>query len=147
MTHHHPVYSVSKGRDNPELRDAWQPIYDKYQVDLVLQGHDHSYGRTGLRRHSTNVPTGTTFRSEDAGTVYVVSVSGPKMYRAGDAQFVRRADNTQLYQIITVDQDRLIYRARTATGRPYDGFTLVKQEGQHNQLIEQVPPTPERRKP
>ena len=46
---HHPIFSTAKDRDNPELRAMWKPIIDKYKVDLVLQGHDHSYGRTGLQ--------------------------------------------------------------------------------------------------
>ncbi|MEO2030890.1 MAG: metallophosphoesterase family protein [Planctomycetaceae bacterium] len=146
VTHHHPVYSVSDGRSNPELRAAWQPIYDKFNVDIVLQGHDHSYGRTAFRRYAPNEPNGATFKSQDSGTVYVVSVSGPKMYGAGPNPFVRRAEDTQLYQIITVDEDKLVYRARTATGEPYDGFTLVKRSGRSNTLIEEVPATPERRR-
>ncbi len=146
VTHHHPVFSVSDGRDNPELRDAWQPLYDEFKVDLVLQGHDHSYGRTGLRKHSQNVTGGTTFRDSDAGTLYVVSVSGPKQYDAGKAPFVRRAEDTQLYQIITVDGDQLVYQAKTATGELYDAFTLNKRAGQPNELVEQVPNTPENRR-
>lgn len=146
VTHHHPVYSVSDGRNNPELQQAWQPLYDEFNVDIVLQGHDHGYGRTAFRRYAPNEPEGATFRSQESGTVYVVSVSGPKMYRAGSNPFVRRAEDTQLYQIITVDQDKLVYRARTATGEPYDGFTIIKRDGQANELVEEVPRTPERRR-
>jgi 3',5'-cyclic AMP phosphodiesterase CpdA len=146
VTHHHPVYSVSERRDNPELREAWQPIYDEFKVDLVLQGHDHSYGRTGLRRHAPNVTGGTSFRDGAAGTLYVVSVSGPKLYDANSEPMVRRAEDTQLYQIITVNADRLIYQAKTATGDLYDAFTLVKRDGQPNELIEQVPDKPENRR-
>ena len=64
--------------DNPEIREALQPIFEYYGVDLVLQGHDHTYARSGLMTHE-NVGTGVTARSPKAGTVYVVSVSGPKM--------------------------------------------------------------------
>ena len=142
VSHHHPVYSAAPGRDNAELRQAWQPVYDKYKVDLVLQGHDHAYLRTELRSY-VNVPTGAAARSP-AGTMYVVSVSGPKMYSKGVASGVRRAHNTQLYQVITVNGDELKYQAKTATGELYDGFTLKKRPGEVNQLIEQVPSTPER---
>ena len=141
ISHHHPVYSAAAGRDNAEIRQTWQPIYDKYRVDLVLQGHDHAYLRTELRS-SENIPAGATARSP-AGTMYVVSVSGPKMYKNGVAPGVRRAHNTQLYQVITVDGDELRYQAKTATGELYDAFTLKKRPGEVNQLIEQVPATPE----
>ena len=43
ITYHHPLYSGSSGRDNKELRDLWKPIFDKYKVDIALQGHDHTY--------------------------------------------------------------------------------------------------------
>jgi hypothetical protein len=141
VSHHHPVYSASLGRDNPELRHAWQPLYDKYHVDLVLQGHDHAYLRTELRAYE-NIPTGATARSP-AGTMYVVSVSGPKMYEKGVSPGIRRGSNMQLYQVISIDGDQLKYQAKTVTGELYDGFTLRKRIGNVNELIEQVPNTPE----
>ncbi|MEM6380285.1 MAG: metallophosphoesterase family protein, partial [Bacteroidota bacterium] len=45
VVQHHPIYSTATKRDNPEIRKQFQPIYEKYGVDLVLQGHDHTYGR------------------------------------------------------------------------------------------------------
>jgi 3',5'-cyclic AMP phosphodiesterase CpdA len=146
VTHHHPIYSASEGRDNPSLRELWQPIYDRYGVDLVLQGHDHTYARSGLRRHGqdsgeavvgdTNVPTGLSKQS-DSGTVYVVSVSGPKMYDLKpDLKMPSTAENTQLFQVIHVDGDALEYRAHTATGKTHDAFRLIRRTDQPNQLIE-----------
>lgn len=145
ITFHHPIYSSSEGRDNAALRELWQPVFDEYRVDLVLQGHDHTYARSGLMEFEQNVATGVTAQSEEGGTVYVVSVSGPKMYDLEREPFMARAaENTQLYQVIHVDGDELRYEARTAVGTPYDAFTLRKREGEVNELIEQVPDTPER---
>ena len=157
-TFHHPIYSTGKDRDNAELRGLWKPILDKYHVDLVLQGHDHTYGRTGLETPLVtatgkpldvkNATTGLNKRDRKTGTVYVVSVSGPKMYTVQKHPFMKRqAENTQLYQIIHIDGDKLRYEARTAIGDVYDAFTLTKREGQINELTEQIPNTPERRKP
>jgi hypothetical protein len=144
VTFHHPLYASAEGRDNTELRNLWQPVLDEYRVDLVLQGHDHTYARSRLMTHE-NVPTGATGRSKAAGTVYVVSVSGPKMYDLERRPFMKRAgEDTQLYQIIRIDGDQLHYQARTATGRLYDGFTLIKRDGRPNQLIEKVPRRKER---
>ena len=145
ITFHHPIYSSAKSRDNKELRGAWQPIFDRFHVDLVLQGHDHTYARS----HLLNSTTGVAAQGE-IGTIYVVSVSGPKMYDIGKPtrpEFQRVAEETQLFQIITIDGDQLRYQARTATGTPYDGFTLKKQSGKPNELIEQIPETPVRLRP
>jgi len=145
ITFHFPIFSASADRDNPDMRNLWQPVFDRFKVDLVLQGHDHTYARSGLQTHE-NVATGVTAQSPAAGTVYVVSVSGPKMYALKPLPDMKRvAANTQLYQIITIDGNELHYQARTATGKPYDGFTLRKRKGQPNQLIEKIPNIPERR--
>lgn len=140
LTFHHPIFSTAKGRDNKELRETWQPIFDKYGVDLVLTGHDHSYGRT-------NLITGAGVRAGKAGTVYVVSVSGPKMYNVTPRpEMVRMAEDTQLFQIIRIDGDRLSFEARTARGVLYDAFDLHKRKGRANRLVSKTPRMPERRK-
>ena len=153
-TFHHPIFSTAKDRDNPTLRKAWKPILDKYKVDLVLTGHDHSYGRTGLETPTVlpetvgNVATGVKKVEPQTGTVYVVSVSGPKMYNVTRKPFMTRvAEDTQLYQIIHIDGAMLRYEARTATGEVYDAFRLQKQPGQINALIDESPATPERLRP
>lgn len=134
VTFHHPVYSTAKGRDNKELRELWRPVLEKHGVDLVLTGHDHTYGRSGLMRED-NLTTGATVA--DKGIVYVVSVSGPKMYSLDPEPWMAsRAKDTQLYQLITIDGDRLSYEARTATGKLYDEFELRKRPDGSNAMVE-----------
>ncbi|MEL6107152.1 MAG: metallophosphoesterase family protein [Planctomycetota bacterium] len=139
-TFHHPVFSTGGDRDNPELRRLWKPILDKHRVDIVLQGHDHTYGRTGLETPVIeNVAEGVTQVDVETGTVYVVSVSGPKMYPLQRHDFMKKQlANTQLYQIIHIEGDKLRYEARTAIGEVYDAFELAKRPGEINQLTELV---------
>lgn len=147
---HHPMFSTGKDRDNRELRAIWKPVLDKHRVDLVLQGHDHTYGRTGLETPvaGANAAAGENVRDTFSGTVYVVSVSGPKMYNLQRHPFMKRhAEDTQLYQIIHVNGDELGFEAYTATGELYDAFTLTKQSGKVNQLQDRIPGTPERLRP
>jgi hypothetical protein len=132
VTHHHPVYSTSMGRDNPTIRGVLQPLYEAYGVDLVLQGHDHSYGR------GRNLQVGQTQLSE--GPVYVVSVSGPKMYPLNFEEWEERvASNTQLYQLIHVDGKRLRFEAYTTTGQLYDAFELKKRRNGRNRFRDLAP--------
>ena len=136
ITMHYPIYSTAKGRDNKELREALKPLIDKYEVDLVLQGHDHTYARG----YTKNEGQGLTVVN-DAGTVYAVSVSGPKMYESKDQDWmVRRGEFTQLFQIITVSQDTITYGAYTPIGSLYDSFELIKKDGK-KKLINKVPDT------
>ena len=133
LTFHHPVYSASGRRNNKELRQAWKPLIDRYQIDLVLQGHDHTYARGSFLGENEKL------RDKDNDTVYVISVSGPKQYRLRRERWMTRAaENTQLYQVISINDNRLNYRAMTATGDIYDQFDLIKKDGEPNQLVEKL---------
>ncbi|MGH7021098.1 MAG: metallophosphoesterase, partial [Brevundimonas sp.] len=135
---HQPIYTCARPQDTEELKAAWKPIFDARNIDLVLQGHDHCYGRV------SNPAGAEASRADSAagrpqGPVYVVSVTGSKMYGLNDradTQPVRAAENTELYQLIDVEADRLSFRAFTATGQLYDAFTLTRGEDGRNRLTE-----------
>jgi len=143
VTFHHPIFSASRGRDNPELREEWRPLLEEHGVDLVLQGHDHSYARSALGGPE-NVAEGV--RAKSSNTVYVVSVSGPKMYKLQDYWKVEReASGVQLFQVIHVSPEEIRYEARLASGELYDAFTLTKDESGDSVLSEEGPDTEEQR--
>jgi acid phosphatase type 7 len=41
---HRPLFSSGRHGDNPDMRDVWHTLYE-LDVDLVINGHDHSYER------------------------------------------------------------------------------------------------------
>lgn len=119
VTTHLPFYSPKENRDNDHLREHFQPILEKYKVDLVLAGHDHSYGRGSISSNSKN----------SHKVMYVVSVSGPKMYEAGDKDWMEKSGSfKQLYQIISIDNNKLEYCSYTADETLFDWFTLKKNK-------------------
>jgi acid phosphatase type 7 len=123
LAFHHPLYSTGRSRDGRETRDALLSIIDKYHVDLVLQGHDHTYGR------SHKLVTGSVVPDSAKGTVYVVSSSGPKNYVLQTLYkdlMAKLGENIQLYQVISVNGDTLQMTAMTAAGTVYDSFQLRK---------------------
>ena len=121
---HHPVVSAAKGRVNGEILELWKPILDQYKVDIVFQGHDHTYAR------AQNLITDTNDYEKNSGTVYLVSVSGTKMYTLSEQPWMTRAaENTQLFQVIDVEKNHLVYRSYTPEGKVYDAFKLVKSKG------------------
>jgi len=132
---HHPIFSPKSTRDNKRMRDTFTPLFDRYKVDLVLQGHDHTYAR-GMSK----IPMQR--KGDRSGTMYVVSVSGPKMAGSGVAPkswMDRSALNTQLYNVISILDDKLEFRAYTVTGKLFDAFDLLKQNGSINKFVEQMP--------
>ena len=125
---HHPVYtSANLDRDNKKVRKHWKPLFDKFNVDLVLQGHDHVYSR-GLGP------------GKDDGPVYVTSVSGPKMYNLARADWMDRAgENIQLFQVVSISKTVLSFKSITVNGEVFDAFDLVKKDGATRKLINRVP--------
>ncbi|MGY1410283.1 MULTISPECIES: metallophosphoesterase [unclassified Luteimonas] len=126
---HQPFHSPRAGRDNRALRRHLQPVVERHRVDLVLQGHDHTYGRRGGGSAKAATPQ------------YVVSVAGPKQYRVSEqarATMSPVAEDTQLFQVLRLQDGRLSYEARTVTGRLYDAFTLVDQGAAGKRIEEQV---------
>ncbi|MFO7286196.1 MAG: metallophosphoesterase family protein [Gammaproteobacteria bacterium] len=142
VTLHHPMFELLERRypePNDERRAAFLPVFERHGVDIVLQGHDHAYGRGAA-------PRAPVAKKSDPGTVFVTSVSGAKMYPVSDngwsafaehgAVLERSAENTPFFQVITLDGDTLTYEARTATGRLYDAFRLEKPRQGPNRLVE-----------
>lgn len=119
---HQPMFMCSRQNDLPAFQASWKPLFDKYGVDLVLQGHDHCYARW------SNPGSKIAAAKKLVGPVYLISVSGGKMYAINDktrATADRIADDTQLYQVIDVAADKLHVRAFTASGVLYDDFAIV----------------------
>jgi acid phosphatase type 7 len=117
ITTHLPFYSPKENRDNKHLRENFQPILEKYKVDLLLSGHDHSYGRGRVTDNPEN----------GHKVMYVVSVSGPKMYEPGEKDWMEHSGAfKQLYQVITIDEEELNYKSFTADGKLFDEFKLSK---------------------
>lgn len=122
---HQPLYAMRFDRDYAPLREHLAGVLRRHKVDLVLQGHDHAYGRRPL--------------DEDRTTPQLVlSVAGAKQYRVGPMALGTMrpvAEDTQLFQVLRFDGDILRYEARTATGRLYDAFEL-HADGENRRLVE-----------
>ncbi|MDX2245341.1 MAG: hypothetical protein SF052_01090 [Bacteroidia bacterium] len=98
-----------------------------------MQGHDHTYGRGGNETNGARVKT-------KSGPVYVVSVSGPKMYLSGFESWMDQAAvNLQLYQVVNVNHDSVQYQAFTVTGELYDAFTLKKEKNNTHTFYDRTP--------
>src|SRR5215211_1344720 len=90
---HKPIYSsISKQLEEYIIRDKYQNIFDKYNVDLVLQGHNHIYTRTfPLSLNPSNIAqpivdkignnNNTTFTNPNGTIFLVVGTGGEELHR------------------------------------------------------------------
>ncbi|HOZ45821.1 MAG TPA: metallophosphoesterase family protein [Candidatus Hydrogenedentes bacterium] len=126
VVYHHPAYSSAPHRNNKLVREQWGDLFDRYHVDMVLQGHDHAYLRTPPmnNRHKVDSPA--------EGTIYVVAVSGSKYYPQEDRDYTAVGlEDTSTYQIIDIQTeptDTLTYRAYNQMGRVIDEVVIEKND-------------------
>jgi len=74
-------------------------------------------------------------------------VSGAKMYALDPHDvFERVAEDTQLFQVIRIEGDRLSFEAHTATGTLYDAFQLRKRADGKNEFRSLAPASAPRRR-
>jgi 3',5'-cyclic AMP phosphodiesterase CpdA len=66
---HHPLYSSGLYGDDPRLQAKLLPLFERYQVQLYINGHEHNYERT-LPLH------GTTFLIVGGGGAWLRPVLG-----------------------------------------------------------------------
>jgi hypothetical protein len=82
---HHCAYSTTASHaSDGGVRAAWTKLFDRYQVDLVLQGHNHVFERTDPIR--ANRPTtvagdnGIVYPETDGTVYYTVGCGGRPRY-------------------------------------------------------------------
>jgi hypothetical protein len=122
--HKTPYYNKAT-RTNEAIKAAFSPIFDKYHVDVVFNGHDHGISRTYPINNDTFVD------SISKGTVYYVTGrSGNKYYtdlsqKVWDAFFYDPQDQPN-YITAEVDGNKLTLKAVKADGTLIDNYVMDK---------------------
>ncbi|MFF9782789.1 purple acid phosphatase family protein [Streptomyces nigrescens] len=74
---HHCAFSTTNSHaSDGAVRDAWLPLFEKHQVDLVVNGHNHVYERTDALksgRVAKKMPIGASMDTTREGIVYVTA--------------------------------------------------------------------------
>lgn len=131
---HHPLYSTGPhGREAStiERRELLAPIFDEFEVDLVLCGHDHIYERTHPVRGGAvrDAWQGNVYRSP-RGTVYVVTGGGgavlyPRLNQADLPYAAFYSGQHHALEIVVTDAS-LELNARGAAGHVFDAISIRK---------------------
>lgn len=114
---HHPVYSIKGKTNNLPARWMFDPLFREYNVDLVLQGHEHNYARMTNKKEDGKMTT----------PVYLVSHASPKSYslKLSD-KYDRFGTNRRFYQYIDIAGDTLKVKAYLENDSLYDDVYIVK---------------------
>ena len=126
---HHGVYSCEdKDDDNPNNRNALVPMFEKYDIDLVLSGHSHMYSRTYVMKN---------FEKADEGIVYIEGgcASGSNCVltpeELPDYAVVGNRIKSPVYTVLTFSEDEVgveAYVVENGESVQIDETTIVRNE-------------------
>ncbi len=130
---HQCAYSTCPG-NGAELgaQDQWAPLFDTYQVDLVLNGHNHIYERTDPIRKgkaTRKVKPGDTVNPVKDGTTYVVAGGGGGglyTFPASDTYLGHETANDSPVPMKYSDKDGHDHTVKVTWSRVrYTGYCLI----------------------
>jgi predicted phosphodiesterase len=111
---HKPPYSSGEHGSDQAFRDHFVPVLEKYQVPLVLSGHDHDYERTQVMN----------------GVTYVVTGGGGRGTRpVGTSSFTAYSDAVIHFVYVEIQGSRLVLHAIDGAGSEFDQAVIERSAG------------------
>jgi len=114
---HHAIYSSARHHGTIlALRKSLEPLFVRYNVSVVFQGHDHTYERTKPQQ----------------GVVYFVAGSGGKL-RRGDLNrrtpfFENGFDQDLVFFAGEISGDNMVFQAISRTGQIVDSGIVIRRK-------------------
>jgi phosphodiesterase/alkaline phosphatase D-like protein len=130
--HHHPAYSS----DDNDFGNSWAgpttsgdvrlrhfvKLYEKYNVDVVFNGHIHVYERTWpIRDGKVDQKTGVTYVTSGGGGGRLEN------FAPTPAFFKQQFRSDYHYCYVTIHQGTFNLQVFDHNGQPFDQFTLKKE--------------------
>lgn len=131
---HQCTYSTS-GNNGAEVgaQKRWAPLFDQYQVDLVLNGHNHVYERTDpikAGKGTKKADIGSTVNPVRDGTTYITAGGGGESVNSwqdskiGDSYFGNVKDATATMRVDQEDGEEQLVKVTWSRVR-YRGYGLI----------------------
>ena len=108
---HHPPYSSGNHGSTNLIRLLWVPLFSIFNVDIVFNGHDHSYER-GLAKDVNFIVTGG---------------GGAPLYNVKESWWTIYSEKTHHYCLIAANQSQLSFQAIKPDGDIIDSFIIENQ--------------------
>ncbi len=124
---HKPAYESYPKRTNMDVRNAFCPILEKYQVDLAFTAHDHAIART------YPIKNGVYMERPSEGVIYYASgQSGGKTYDAlrkmeWNTFFYHPKDQPN-YFVVEVSEKKIRIKTTKQDGTLLDDFLIDKKK-------------------
>jgi hypothetical protein len=122
---HKPPYFIESTESQEDIRQAFSPIFDKYHIDVVFNGHHHGIARTYPIYNDSLVT------SPSKGTIYYVAGrSGEKVpsglsSKVWDAFFYDPQDQPN-YIVADINNNKMVIKVLKQDGTLIDSYSIDK---------------------
>lgn len=132
VVEHTPMYtSPSKHLGDSTVRDIFHPLFDKYNVDLVLSGDNHNYQRTFPLQYNNNGDSSnpiildrnqTNYNGDYLGQIYFITGTAGKSHYdiQQQAPFVAKQDDNH-FGFVNIDTNNTSLTATFYSNEEEDG--------------------------
>jgi len=112
---HHPLYSSGATHGSEvDLRTIIEPMFKKYNVNLVFAGHEHFYERI-----------------KPQGGIYYFTAGGSAKLRTGDIRTsnltAKGFDTEQSFMVVEIDGDVMRFQTISRHGKRVDSGEITRQ--------------------
>lgn len=117
--------------DDTTLIDLYAPIFEEFDIDLVLSGHEHVYSRTAPLTDNRYDENGVTYLA--ASTASGCNYDG---YETTDARIVKNENCSEpSYSIINFGENVISVKSYfTESGEMFDEFVIEKAENTNDEV-------------
>jgi predicted phosphodiesterase len=119
---HRTLYSSGGYSNATDLIPYWVPLFDKYHVDIVIQGHTHHDHRLKPMKNNAEVS------SYEEGTMYLTSAGwGAPLYVYFEQPYSAYGKKALHFTLFQLYQNGTLHlEAKDVTGTTFDEVTLYK---------------------
>lgn len=108
---HEPIYCSGGHSPRKDIRKVWEPLFEKYNVSIVFQSHNHYYQRINPIN----------------GITYIISGgAGAPLYNPKSAYFINISKKAYHYCVLNVSLKdmEIIFSAKYINGSTFDRFVI-----------------------
>ena len=111
---------------NRAVRKAWVPIFEKHNVDICFEHHDHAFKRTHPIRDNEIDPHGVVYLGDGGYSVNETRrPKAPGQWWNGGRWYLANSGQVNFFWFVTLDGDGRKFEAVDPVGHVFDTYTQV----------------------
>lgn len=114
----YPGYRDFDDGDSARVRAAWLPLFDRYELDLAFEHHDHVFKRSYRLRNNQKDPDGTLYVGDGCFGVPPREIKDPNRF------YLEKSASQPHFWLVAMSEESIRLQAITQDGQVFDDCTV-----------------------